>query len=255
MTTDRNGVANSAYNFSGGSNVSIPMTSALHNLPNRKLNRPKISCFTTCFHSFDKLYRPFRSLLEQTCQNWEWVIVDDSKDDKNFIETTLKNNLTQYTNSSKTIIAQINQKISSSGVLLKKSEKLSSEDISQYIIDTQNIQNDIDRLMDEMNSKKDDYKLLKEKIEKIKEKEEILTNEIDNEKKQHINIQNDIRNVQKEIDLYDSGKCPTCRTDFNSDYYSSLRESLVDKKEDHKVILLLQPNFLVISDDSSLEVS
>ena len=94
-----------------------------------------------------------------------------------------------------------------------------------------NIQNDIDRLMDEMNSKKDDYKLLKEKIEKIKEKEEILTNEIDNEKKQHINIQNDIRNVQKEIDLYDSGKCPTCRTDFNSDYYSSLRESLVEKKE------------------------
>ena len=94
-----------------------------------------------------------------------------------------------------------------------------------------NIQNDIDRLMDEMNSKKDDYKLLTKKIEKIKEKEEILTNEIDNEKKQHINIQNDIRNVQKEIDLYDSGKCPTCRTDFNSDYYSSLRESLVDKKE------------------------
>ena len=94
-----------------------------------------------------------------------------------------------------------------------------------------NIQNDIDRLMSEMNSKKDDYKLLKEKIEKIKEKEEILTNEIDSEKKQHINIQNDIRNVQKEIDLYDSGKCPTCRTDFNSDYYSSLRESLVDKKE------------------------
>jgi hypothetical protein len=60
---------------------------------------------------------------------------------------TLKNNLTQYTNSSKTIIAQINQKISSSGVLLKKSEKLSSEDISQYIIDTQNIQNDIDDLL------------------------------------------------------------------------------------------------------------
>ncbi len=56
----------------------------VHNLPNRKLNRPKISCFTTCFHSFEKLYRPFRSLMEQTCQNWEWVIVDDSKDDKNF---------------------------------------------------------------------------------------------------------------------------------------------------------------------------
>jgi uncharacterized protein (TIGR02145 family) len=35
LTTDRNGNANSAYNFSGGSNISIPMTLALHNLPNR----------------------------------------------------------------------------------------------------------------------------------------------------------------------------------------------------------------------------
>jgi DNA repair exonuclease SbcCD ATPase subunit len=94
-----------------------------------------------------------------------------------------------------------------------------------------NLQADIDRLMEEMNSKKEDYKALKEKVEKIKEKEEILSNEIENEKKQYINIQNDIRNTQKEIDLYDSGKCPTCRTDFNSDYYSSLRQSLVEKKE------------------------
>ena len=39
---------------------------------------------------------------------------------------------------------------------------------------------------------------------------------MDNEKKQYINTQNDIKNVQREIDLYDSGKCPTCSTDFNS---------------------------------------
>ncbi len=106
-----------------------------------------------------------------------------------------------------------------------------------------NIQADIDRLMDEMNSKKEDYKALKEKVEKIKEKEETLSNEIENEKKQYINIQNDIRNVQKEIDLYDSGKCPTCRTDFNSDYYSSLRQSLVEKKEGfEKIKIELEEN-------------
>jgi DNA repair exonuclease SbcCD ATPase subunit len=103
--------------------------------------------------------------------------------------------------------------------------------------------------MEEMNSKKEDYKSLKEKVEKIKEKEEILTNEIENEKKQYINVQNDIRNVQKEIDLYDSGKCPTCGTDFNSDFYSSLRQSLVDKKEGFlKIKLEIEENIQNIKD-------
>jgi DNA repair exonuclease SbcCD ATPase subunit len=112
-----------------------------------------------------------------------------------------------------------------------------------------NIQSDIDRLIEEMNSKKEDYKSLKEKVEKIKEKEEILTNEIENEKKQYINVQNDIRNVQKEIDLYDSGKCPTCGTDFNSDFYSSLRQSLVDKKEGFlKIKLEIEENIQKIKD-------
>ena len=94
-----------------------------------------------------------------------------------------------------------------------------------------NIQADIERLMEEMNSKKDDYKSLKEKVEKIKEKADTLSSELDVEKRQYINIQNDIRNVQKEIDLYDSGKCPTCSTDFKSEHFTSLRDALVEKKE------------------------
>ena len=94
----------------------------------------------------------------------------------------------------------------------------------------EDIQAEIDRITGEMNSKKDDYKSLKEKIDKIKEKETELNNELDNEKKQYINCQNDIKNVQREIDLYDSGKCPTCRTDFNSDHFVALRDSFVEKK-------------------------
>jgi DNA repair exonuclease SbcCD ATPase subunit len=94
----------------------------------------------------------------------------------------------------------------------------------------QDIQSEIDRLMTEMSMKKDDYKSLKEKMEKIKEKEEILTKEIENEKKQYIIVQSDIKNVQREIDLYDSGKCPTCGTDFDSDHFDALRESLVEKR-------------------------
>lgn len=94
----------------------------------------------------------------------------------------------------------------------------------------EDIQAEIDRITGEMNSKKDDYKSLREKIDKIKEKETELNNELDNEKKQYINTQNDIKNVQREIDLYDSGKCPTCRTDFNSDHFVALRDSFVEKK-------------------------
>jgi len=94
----------------------------------------------------------------------------------------------------------------------------------------EDIQAEIDRIAGEMNSKKDDYKSLRDKIDKIKEKETELNNELDNEKKQYINTQNDIKNVQREIDLYDSGKCPTCRTDFNSNHFVALRDSFVEKK-------------------------
>ncbi len=94
----------------------------------------------------------------------------------------------------------------------------------------EDIQSEIDRITNEMNSKKDDYKSLKEKIEKIKSKENELSEDLDVEKKQYINTQNDIKNVQREIDLYDSGKCPTCRTDFNSDHFVNLRTTLVEKK-------------------------
>lgn len=95
----------------------------------------------------------------------------------------------------------------------------------------ENIQQEIETLTEEMNSKKEDYKLLKEKVDKIKEKDKILTNELDIERRQLSTTQNEVSNVQKEIRLYDSGKCPTCSTDFNSDHFISLRATLVEKKE------------------------
>lgn len=101
----------------------------------------------------------------------------------------------------------------------------------------ENIQSEIEHLLSEMNSKKDDYKNLKEKVEKIKEKEKELNDELDKEKRQLINTQNDIKNVQREIDLYDSGKCPTCSTDFKSDHFISLRETLIEKKNGFSEIL------------------
>jgi glycosyltransferase involved in cell wall biosynthesis len=43
--------------------------------------RPIFSIFTTCFHSYDKIKRAYQSVLSQTMQEWEWVVLDDSIDD------------------------------------------------------------------------------------------------------------------------------------------------------------------------------
>jgi len=94
----------------------------------------------------------------------------------------------------------------------------------------EDIQAEIDRITGEMNSRKDDYKSLKEKIDRIKEKDSELSDEMDKEKRQLINCQNDIKNVQRELDLYDSGKCPTCKTDFDSVHFANLRTALEEKK-------------------------
>ena len=95
----------------------------------------------------------------------------------------------------------------------------------------ENTQVEIDKIKSDMDSKKEEYTTLKEKVEKIKSKETELTDDLEREKRQYIILQTDIKGVQKDIDLYDSGKCPTCKTDFDSDHFVSLRSTLVEKKQ------------------------
>jgi len=47
-------------------------------------NRPIFSLFTTCYNSYEKILRAYKSVKEQTLHDWEWVILDDSPDDKHF---------------------------------------------------------------------------------------------------------------------------------------------------------------------------
>lgn len=95
----------------------------------------------------------------------------------------------------------------------------------------ENTQVEIDKIKLDMDSKKEEYVTLKEKVEKIKSKDSELADELEKEKRQYIILQTDIKGVQKDIDLYDSGKCPTCKTDFDSNHFISLRSTLVDKKQ------------------------
>jgi DNA repair exonuclease SbcCD ATPase subunit len=102
----------------------------------------------------------------------------------------------------------------------------------------ENTQSEIDEIKSQMESKKSDYATLKEKVDKIKVKDSELSSELEKEKRQYIIIQTEIKGVQKDVDLYDSGKCPTCKTDFDSEHFVSLRSTLIEKKqslESHKL--------------------
>ena len=95
----------------------------------------------------------------------------------------------------------------------------------------ENTQTEIEEIKGLIESKKIEYSELKIKIEKIKEKEKELNNNLEEEKKQQIITGTDIRSIQKDIDLYNSGKCPTCKSDFNSEHFLNLLTLLIEKKE------------------------
>jgi DNA repair exonuclease SbcCD ATPase subunit len=139
----------------------------------------------------------------------------------------MNNILKDLNKNNKVRIASLDSEIRTLDDSIEKITKSIEKSIEK---EKENIQQEIEDIINEMNSKKEDYKILKEKVDKIKEKEAELSSELEKEKKQYINTQNDIKNAQREIDLYDSGKCPTCRTDFNSDHYISLRDALIEKR-------------------------
>ena len=115
-----------------------------------------------------------------------------------------------------------------------------------------NIQSEIDTIKEQMESKKTDYQSLKEKVDKIKVKENELKSELDKEKEQYITLNSEIKSAQKDIDLYDSGKCPTCGTDFDSDHFHNLKGVLLEKKSSLDAIKLeIEGNIKKIRDNQS----
>ncbi len=51
---------------------------------NRFPNEPLVSVFTPAYRSGERIKRLYRSLLDQTYRNWEWVVYDDSPDENTF---------------------------------------------------------------------------------------------------------------------------------------------------------------------------
>lgn len=46
--------------------------------------RPIFSVFTTCYNSYEKIHRCYNSIKAQRLKDWEWVVLDDSPDDRHF---------------------------------------------------------------------------------------------------------------------------------------------------------------------------
>ena len=113
----------------------------------------------------------------------------------------------------------------------------------------EDIQGEIDSIKELMNSKKEEFNSLKEKVDKIKGKEKELKDELDKEREQWMSIQNDVKNVQKEIDLYNLGKCPTCKTSFEDERFVSLLDILLEKKSSaDKIRLEIEGNMTSIKE-------
>ena len=56
----------------------------MDNITKQKSVRPLFSVFTTCYKSYDKIKRAYKSLQDQIFKDWEWVILDDSPEDEHF---------------------------------------------------------------------------------------------------------------------------------------------------------------------------
>lgn len=65
-------------------NSSLSYCLVNNSIRSREQTRPVFSIFTTCYNSFEKIVRAYGSLKEQSLKDWEWIILDDSPDDKHF---------------------------------------------------------------------------------------------------------------------------------------------------------------------------
>ena len=174
-----------------------------------------ISMSVNDFKNFISLTNEEKQLLLDKLFNLEVINILNS-----ILKELIKNNKVRMA-SLDSEINTLNESIQSIQMSINKSIEREKE----------NTQSEIDKIKADMESKKEEYAQLKEKSQKVKEKEKELSEELETEKRQYIILQTDIKSVQRDIDLYDSGKCPTCATPFDSDHFVSLRQTLVDKKK------------------------
>lgn len=91
-------------------------------------------------------------------------------------------------------------------------------------------------LKDALNSHKDNFILLEEQKELINTELDSIIFNVNNLSLQKNDINRDLKDIQKQIDLYNQGKCPTCGADFAKEI--KIKEDLQNRFELTNTILL-----------------
>ena len=73
---------------------------------------------------------------------------------------------------------------------------------------------------------------IKAKQDLIIQKDSDLRSDISTYNANISKYQTEIKNVNKQIDLYDLGKCPTCTSDLTTDYHKDLKNGLLETRAD-----------------------
>lgn len=93
------------------------------------------------------------------------------------------------------------------------------------------LESDIKLIKENILSKKGEYEELKEKIEKIEKTESKLEQAIREQRDSIVRCKSEVSQIDKQLKVYDSGKCPTCNSDLSTDEHLSIKKTFEDKKE------------------------
>lgn len=74
-------------------------------------------------------------------------------------------------------------------------------------------------------------------LNKAKIKQAEIKSNIDTQRISYIETTQSIKNIETKLKLYDSGKCPTCESDLNSDFHNSIKNDL---KEQHSTLIKIK---------------
>ena len=127
-------------------------------------------------------------------------------------------------------IATLNDSVESIQLSIEKTLAKQKEQKEQGILD------EINTLKESINDKKETFLKLKENVSKVNDKKIELNQLIEKEKEEYFKVKSEVSKIDEEINLYDSGKCPTCKTDFTSDHFITLRSTLVEKLDKAKEV-------------------
>lgn len=205
-----------------------------NNIPNERAGKANLNELIEKYIGFD--VETFKSFISMSVNNFK-NFISLSNEEKQLLLDKLFN--LEVINLLNGILKDLNK--SNKSLILKHDTEINTleESINSIKLSIQkslerekeDIQGEIETIKKEMDSKKEEYISLKEKVDKIKNKDKELKEELEKEREQYIILQGDIKSIQKSIDLYNSGKCPTCETSFHDEHFVSLLETLIERKK------------------------